>query len=81
MSYTTSSNFANKSLPELLEDIYERINRLENYMLGIKQEKENEKNENGTIVIDVDLNLEPARKRLQEFAESIPRKDKLKCHE
>ena len=36
MSYTTSSNFANKSLPELLEDIYERINRLENNMLGIK---------------------------------------------
>lgn len=75
MSYTTSSNFANKSLPELLEDIYERINKLENYMLGIKQEKEDEKNEGGKIVIDVDLNLEPARKRLQEFAESIPRKD------
>ena len=75
MSYITSSNFANKSLPELLEDIYEHINKLENYMLGIKQEKEDEKNEGGKIVIDVDLNLEPARKRLQEFAESIPRKD------
>ena len=72
MNYTTTSNFKSKSLPELLEDIYERINKLENYMLGIKQEKENE---NGKIVIDVDLNLEPARKRLQEFAESIPRKD------
>ena len=72
MSYTTTSNFQNKSLPELLEDIYERINKLENYMLGIKQEKENE---NGKIVIDVDFNFEPARKRLQEFAESIPRKD------
>ena len=72
MSYTTSSNFANKSLLELLEDIYERINRLENYMLGIKQEKENE---NAKIVIDVDFNFEPARKRLQEIAESIPRKD------
>ena len=47
MSYTTSSNFANKSLPELLEDIYERINRLENYMLGIKQEKEDEENKDG----------------------------------
>lgn len=75
MSYITSSNFANKSLLELLEDIYGRINKLENYMLGIKQEKEDEKNEGGKIVIDVDLNLEPARKRLQEFAESIPRKD------
>lgn len=75
MSYTTSSDFANKSLPELLEDIYERINKLENYMLGIKQEKEDEKNEGGKIVIDVDFNFEPARKCLQEFAESIPRKD------
>jgi len=72
MSYTTSSNFANKSLPELLEDIYCRINKLENYILGIKQEKENK---NGKIVIDVDFNFEPARKQLQEFAESIPRKD------
>lgn len=72
MSYITSSNFANKSLPELLEDIYCRINKLENYMLGIKQEKENE---NAKIVIDVDFNFEPARKRLQEIAESIPRKD------
>ena len=75
MSYITSSNFANKSLPELLEDIYCRINKLENYMLGIKQEKEDKENENSKIVIDIDLNLEPARKRLQEFAESIPRKD------
>ncbi len=76
MNYTTTSDFKNKSLPELLEDIYERIGRLENYMLGIKQEKEeDEKNEGGKIVIDVDLNLEPARKRLQEFAESILRKD------
>jgi len=78
MNYTTSSDFANKSLPELLEDIYERINKLENYILGIKQEKENKENkekENGKIVIDVDFNFEPARKRLQEFAESIPRKD------
>jgi hypothetical protein len=72
MSYITSSNFANKSLPELLEDIYYRINKLENYMLGIKQEKENE---NAKIVIDVDFNFEPARKRLQEIAELIPRKD------
>ena len=40
MNYTTTSNFKSKSLPELFEDIYERINRLENYMLGIKQEKE-----------------------------------------
>lgn len=75
MSYTTSSNFKNKSLPELLEDIYCRINKLENYILGIKQEKENKENERGKIVIDVDFNFEPARKRLQEFAESIPRKD------
>ena len=75
MSYTTSSNFANKSFPELLEDIYCRINKLENYMLGIKQEKEDKENEGGKIVIDVDFNFEPARKRLQEFAESIPRKD------
>lgn len=75
MSYTTTSNFKNKSLPELLEDIYCRINKLENYMLGIKQEKEDKKNENGKIVIDVDFNFEPARKHLQEFAESIPRKD------
>jgi len=75
MNYTTSSNFKSKSLPELLEDIYERINRLENYMLGIKQEKEDKENENSKIVIDVDFNFEPARKRLQEFAESIPRKD------
>lgn len=75
MSYTTTSNFKNKSFPELLEDIYYRINKLENYMLGIKQEKENKENESGKIVIDVDFNLEPARKRLQEFAESIPRKD------
>lgn len=75
MSYTTSSNFANKSLPELLEDIYCRINKLENYMLGIKQEKEDKENKNGKIVIDVDFNFEPARKQLQEFAESIPRKD------
>ena len=75
MSYTTTTNFKNKSFPELLEDIYCRINRLENYMLGIKQEKENKENERGKIVIDVDFNFEPARKRLQEFAESIPRKD------
>lgn len=75
MSYTTTSNFKNKSLPELLEDIYYRINKLENYMLGIKQEKENKENKNGKIIIDVDFNFEPARKRLQEFAESIPRKD------
>jgi len=75
MSYITSSNFANKSLPELLENIYCRINKLENYILGIKQEKEDKENKNSKIVIDVDFNLEPARKRLQEFAESIPRKD------
>lgn len=75
MNYTTSSNFENKTLPELLEDIYCRINKLENYMLGIKQEKEDKENENSKIVIDVDFNFEPARKRLQEFAESIPRKD------
>ena len=76
MGYTTTSNFKNKSLPELLEDIYERINKLENYMLGIKQEKEeDEKSEVGTIVINVDLNFEPARKHLQEIAELISRKD------
>ena len=75
MNYTTTTNFANKSFPELLEDIYCRINKLENYMLGIKQDKEDKENENGKIVIDVDFNFEPARKRLQEFAESIPRKD------
>lgn len=75
MNYTTTTNFKNKSLPELLEDIYYRINKLENYMLGIKQEKEDTENEHGKIVIDVDFNFEPARKRLQEFAESIPRKD------
>ncbi len=75
MSYTTSSNFKNKSFPELLEDIYERINRLENYMLGIKQDKEDKENKNGKIVIDIDFNFEPARKRLQEFVESIPKKD------
>ena len=75
MSYTTTTNFKNKSFPELLEDIYCRINKLENYMLGIKQEEENKENERGKIVIDVDFNFEPARKRLQEFAESIPRKD------
>jgi len=78
MGYTTTSNFKNKSLPELLEDIYERINKLENYMLGIKQEKEkeeDEKSEVGTIVIDVDLNFEPARKHLQEIAKLISGKD------
>jgi len=75
MNSTTSSNFTNVSLPELLEDIYYRINKLENYILGIKQEKEDKEDKNSKIVIDVDLNLEPARKRLQEFAESIPRKD------
>lgn len=75
MNYTSSSDFKNKSLPELLEDIYCRINKLENYMLGIKQEKENKEDERGKITIDVDFNFEPARKRLQEFAESIPRKD------
>ena len=75
MNSTTSSNFTNVSLPELLEDIYCRINKLENYILGIKQEKEDKEDKNSKIVIDVDLNLEPARKRLQEFAELIPRKD------
>ena len=75
MNYTTSSNFTNVSLPELLEDIYCRINKLENYILGIKQEKEDKEDKNSKIVIDVDFNFEPARKRLQEFAESIPRKD------
>ena len=76
MNYTATSNFKNKSLPELLEDIYERINKLENYMLGIKQEKEeDEKSEVGTIVINVDLNFEPARKHLQEIAELISGKD------
>ena len=67
MNYTMTSNFKNKSLPELLEDIYERINKLENYMLGIKQEKEDKENENGKIDIDVDFNFEPARKQLQEL--------------
>ena len=77
MNYTTTTNFQNKTTQEHLEDIYCRINRLENYMLGIKQEKEkeNKKNERGKIVIDIDFNFEPARKRLQEFAESIPKKD------
>jgi len=75
MNSTTSSNFTNVSLPELLEDIYCRINKLENYILGIKQEKEDKEDKNSKIVIDVDFNFEPARKRLQEFAESIPRKD------
>lgn len=75
MNYTTTTNFQNKTTQEHLEDIYYRINKLENYMLGIKQEKENKENERGKIVIDVDFNFEPARKRLQEFAESIPKRD------
>ena len=68
MSYTTSSNFKNKSFPELLEDIYCRINRLENNMLGIKKDN---KPADINIVANLDLNNDKAIENIHEVKEEV----------
>lgn len=68
MSYTTSSNFKSKSFLELLEDIYCRINRLENYMLGIKPDN---KPADINIVANLDIDNTAANKHIDEVKENI----------
>lgn len=68
MNYTSSSNFKNKSFPELLEDIYCRINRLENNMLGIKSDN---KPADINIVANLDIDNTNANKSIDEVKENI----------
>lgn len=68
MSYTTSSNFKNKTTQEHFEDIYCRINKLENYMLGIKPDN---KPANINITANLDIDNTNANKSIDEVKENI----------
>lgn len=68
MSYTTSSNFKNKTTQEHFEDIYCRINRLENNMLGIKKDN---KPADINIVANLDLNKDKAIENIHEVKEEV----------
>ena len=64
MNYTTTNNFKNKTTQEHFEDIYCRINKLENYMLGIKPADIN-------IVANLDLENDKAIKNIHEVKEEV----------
>jgi len=68
MNYTTTTNFKNKTPQEHLEDIYCRINKLENYMLGIKKDN---KPADINIVANLDIDNTNANKSIDEVKENI----------
>ena len=68
MSYTTTTNFKNKTTLEHFEDIYCRINKLENNMLGIKPDN---KSTDINIVANLDLNNDKAIENIHEVKEEI----------
>lgn len=68
MNYTTTTNFNNKTTQEHFEDIYCRINKLENYMLGIKPDN---KPANINIVANLDIDNTNANKSIDEVKENI----------
>jgi hypothetical protein len=68
MNYTTSSNFKNKTTQEHFEDIYCRINKLENNMLGIKKDN---KSTDINIIANLDLNKDKAVENIHEVKEEI----------
>lgn len=68
MNYTTTTNFKNKTTQEHFEDIYCRINKLENYMLGIKP---NNKPADINIIANLDIDNTNANKSIDEVKENI----------
>ena len=68
MYYTETTNFKSKTTKEHFEDIYCRINKLENKMLGIKN---NNKPEDINIVANLDLNKDKAMENIREVKEEI----------
>lgn len=68
MNYTTTTNFKNKTTLEHFEDIYCRINKLENYMLGIKKDN---KPADINIVANLDLKNDKAIENIHEVKENI----------
>ena len=68
MSYTDTINFKNKTAQEHFEDIYCRINRLENNMLGIKPDN---KPADINIVANLDIDNTNANKSIDEVKENI----------
>lgn len=68
MNYTTTTNFKNKTTLEHFEDIYCRINKLENYMLGIKKDN---KPADINIVANLDIDNTNANKSIDEVKENI----------
>lgn len=68
MSYTTTTNFKNKTTLEHFEDIYCRINKLENYILGIKKDN---KSADINIVANLDLDNDKAIENIHEVKEEI----------
>ena len=68
MNYTTTTNFKNKTTLEHFEDIYCRINKLENYMLGIKKDN---KPADINITANLDLKTDKAMNNLHEVTEEL----------
>lgn len=68
MNYTTTTNFKNKTTQEHFEDIYCRINKLENNMLGIKKDN---KPADINIVANLDIDNTNANKSIDEVKENI----------
>lgn len=61
----TQYYYEDKPIGEVLEDIYCRINKLENYMLGIKPKER----KNSTVVLDVKLNFNTVKEQLKELSD------------
>lgn len=68
MNYTDTINFKDKTDKERFEDIYRRINKLENYMLGIKKDS---KPADINIVANLDIDNTNANKSIDEVKENI----------
>ena len=68
MNYTDTINFKNKTIQELFEDIYCRINKLENNMLGIKKDN---KPADINIVANLDVDNTNANKHIDEVKENL----------
>lgn len=68
MNYTTTTNFKNKTTQKHFEDIYCRINKLENYMLGIKKDN---KPADINIVANLDLKNDKAIENIHEVKEEV----------
>lgn len=68
MNYTTTTNFKNKTTLEHFEDIYCRINKLENYMLGVKKDN---KLADINIIANLDLNKDKAIENIHEVKEEV----------